>query len=261
MRCAIVLLLGLLAAGACQSSAYGPWPRRTPPGTQREYVCRQATRAPVLDGQLDDDVWAHAPWSEPFVDAVDPDGPRPPFETWTKMLWDTRHLYVAAVLMDDDVRATVERAGAHAWTDDDFELFIDPGTGGRAWLEVRVNARGVIEGFVVHVPGGTAEARRWPCPTLDGGLQVQGTLNDEAQTDRAWVVELAIPWSCLAASELIATHMDVAEGPVVGDEWRMDFLRRRRMTPDGPQAVWSWSPVWSTDPRQPAHWGRVRFAR
>jgi hypothetical protein len=257
----------LLVLTACQSAAYGPWPRHTPPGTQREYACRYTAHPPVLDGHLDDPAWMGAPWSEPFADAVDPEGPRPPQETWFKLLWDERHLYVAALLMETDVRATVERADAAAWPDSDFEVFIDPGTGGQAWFTVRANARGVLRGTVERRVDGAIEPRPWSCATLDGGLHVDGTLNDASDTDRAWMIELAIPWSCLELTSADARGGVNESGlePVVGDVRRMNFLRRRNASASTEPAVepslWSWTPTWSPDPRDPADWGRVRFTR
>jgi len=263
----ILLVVGLLAAGACQSSAYGPWPRRTPPGTQREYPCRFTTEKPILDGRLDDRAWVVAPWSEPFFDAVDPDGPRPEQETWFKLAWDESSLYVAAVLMETDVRATVERADAAVWPDSDFEVFIDPGSEGKAWFTIRANARGVIRGSFEESSGDSILPRAWSCSALDGGLQVDGSLNDASDTDRAWVVEMAIPWSCLApdAGSVWQAGPEAGAEPLVGDELRMNFVRRRN-APAAAEvgtepSLWSWTPTWSRDPRDPRHWGRVRFTR
>lgn len=256
-----------LVMAACQSAAYGPWPRRTPPGTPREYACRYTAHRPVLDGVLDDPAWMGAPWSEPFVDAIDPDGPRPSQETWVKLLWDERHLYVAALLMETDVRAVVERSDAAVWADSDFEALIDPGSGGQAWFTVRANARGVLRGTLERRADQAIVAQPWSCPTLDGALQVEGTLNDASDTDRAWVIELAIPWSCLEVS-LAGPAGTVNESglePVAGDVRRMNFLRRRNAAasaePGTEPSLWSWTPTWSPDPRDPVDWGRVRFTR
>lgn len=267
MKRALLLLVAIAAATACQSAAYGPWPRPTPPGTQREYPCRRTATPPVLDGRLDERVWSLTPWSEPFVDAENPDGPRPRLESWVKLLWDDRHLYVAALLTDEDVQAAAERADVEAWNDGDFEVFIDAGSGGRAWFELQSNAKGVIRAFFVERTPAGLVSRAWSCPTLDGGLDVQGTLNDASDADRAWTVEMAIPWSCLVPSEGSAWKPGPESGlpPVVGDEWRINFIRRRNEPASdhapASQAVWAWTPTWSKDPRDPQHWGRVRFTR
>lgn len=266
MRHASVILLVVGMLCGCQSSAYGPWPRRTPPGTQREYPCRFTKERPSLDGRLDDPTWAVAPWSEPFFDAANPDGPRPEQETWFKLTWDERNLYVAAVLMETDVRATVERADAAAWPDSDFEIFIDRGSKGVAWFTILTNAKGVVRGVFEEREAASIVAKPWSCPELDGGLHVDGSLNDASDTDRAWVVEVAIPWSCLVPPAGSAWNAGTEAGsePLIGDELRMNFLRRRNASAsaaDAGPSLWSWTPTWSPDPRDPGHWGRVRFTR
>lgn len=262
-----VVLPLLTATVACQSSAYGPWPRRLPPGTQREYACVRATRSPVLDGVLDDPEWKKAPWTEPFVDARDPDGPRPRFETWGKMLWDSRCLYVAAVIMDGDVRASGVASVPNAWASSSLEVLIDRGSGGTAWFEVQVDPKGEARGSFWQLVAGRMTTLPWSCPEMDGGLGVRGTVDDASDTDRGWVVEVAIPWACLAPPSGAVWDAGEESGldPVRGDELRINLIRRRAEPgPEGKPSepeVWSWTPTWSRDARDPSHWVRVRFTR
>lgn len=262
---------------ACQNAAYGPWPRTPVPGTVRDYACRYTSRRPDLDGGLEDGPWAHAPWSDPFLDIEGPDRPKPRFRTWFKMLWDEKFLYVGALIEEPNVWATYDRRDLVVFHENDFEVFIDPDGDGRGYYEIEVNAKGTIFDLYLHnaYRAGGPAMPQWNCEGLDGSVRVQGTLNDGTDTDRSWSVEMAIPWSCLRPpADAPADGPESARGgagPDVGDVWRMNFSRVQWQVQwkDGAYAKvpgtrednWVWTPQWAVDMHRPEHWGQVRFTR
>ncbi len=273
----MVALAAAFLLQACQSDAYGPWPREPMPGTQREYVCRYTRRAPTLDGVLDDEVWSHAPWSEPFVDIEGPARPAPRQHTWMKMLWDDTNLYIGAQLAETDVWATYDKHDMVVFHENDFEVFIDPDGDGAGYYEIEVNAKGTIFDLYLHKAyrdGGPA-LHGWNCTGVDGGVHVQGTLNVSADADRGWSVEIAIPWASLVppagAPKGSAEEARLGSPPGLGDTWRMNFSRVQwplvktsdgyAKEPGAKEDNWVWTPQWAVDMHRPEHWGRVRFTR
>lgn len=270
------LLLLSLAPSACQRSAYGPSPRTPMLGTQRDYPCRYTLTRPDLDGGLDDAVWASVPWSEPFIDIEGPDKPKPRYKTWFKLLWDDTNLYVGALLEEPHVWATYDRPDMVVYHENDFEVFIDPDGDGERYYEIEVNAKGTIFDLYLHKSyraGGPAMVQ-WNCEGIDGGVRVQGTLNQGDDVDRSWSVEMAIPWSCLKPpidAPEGAGKGAVASVPGIGDVWRLNFSRVQwqvewvdgayRKVPGTREDNWTWTPQWAIDMHRPEHWGRVQFTR
>ncbi len=254
----LVLMAGAATLASCQSAAYGPWPKRPVPGTQRQYACRVAREAPILDGVLDDPVWAGAPWSEPFV-ALSGDEAMPRHQTWFKLLWDERSLYVAAVMLGDDVRSG-----------SDFECYVDRQAIGMQWYELVANPAGAVRSAFVMRQGDDRRLTVNPCPTLDGAAEVQGSLDKPDDADTGWIVEMAIPWSCLKPPQASGVEPNSEDGifPVIGDVRRMNFVRRdpaRSQPADteapAPDGLWAWTPEWSVRTGNAEHWGRVQFTR
>ncbi len=244
------------------------------PAGVRTYTCYRAATPPVVDGRLDDAVWAGAPWTEAFVDIRGPAGPKPSLPTRARMLWDERYLYVAADMEEPHLFATLTEHDAIVYRDPDFEVFLDPGGRGVDYFEVEINPLGTVLDLFLAKPykeGGQARLD-WDLPGLLKGVHLEGTLSDPSDVDRGWSVELAIPWS-----ELV--HPDgpgeAAAPPEDGDVWRVNFSRvewplevmdgayRKAAEPTEdephPEHNWVWSPQGEIDMHIPERWGAVRF--
>jgi hypothetical protein len=281
-------LFALALQVACQSGAYGPSPRMPMPGTQRAYDClylsgaeeKPAFEGPEAEKGLDQEVWAKAPWMEPFVDIEGPSRPAPRLRTWVKMLWDDEYLYIGALLEEPDVWATYAKRDMVVYHENDFEAFIDPIGEGDRYYEIEVNAKGTIFDLYMHKPyraGGPAMPQ-WNCEGIDGLVRVQGTLNDGSDRDRSWSIEMRVPWKCLrppvdapagAASEERSPEAQAGARPAHGDTWRMNFSRVEwqvewkggayEKVPGTREDNWVWTPQWAVDMHRPEHWGRVHF--
>lgn len=251
---------------------------------RRSYDAVRTPDAPVIDGSLDEDAWTRASWSRGFVDIVGAQGPVPRHRTRMKLLWDERHLYVAAELEEPDLWATLTEHDAIVWRDDDFEVFVDPDGDGLSYYEIEINALGTILDLYLARPydeGGKAELD-WNVEGLVSAVRLDGTLNDPDDRDRGWRVEMAVPWVALVPSDrggeegpVDAEPTSPPAPPSPGDEWRMNFSRvdwpldvvegayrkAREPGPDDPhpEENWVWSPQGEVNMHIPERWGVVRF--
>jgi hypothetical protein len=267
----------------------------------KSYVCYRTPSDITIDGKLTDDAWQHAAWTSDFVDIEGERQPKPRFRTRVKMLWGDRALYIAAELQEPHVWGALTTRDSVIFHDNDFEVFLDPNGDHHNYGELEVNALNTVWDLRLPRPyrfGGTADDG-WTIEDLQTAVDVSGTLNDPADTDTAWTVEISIPWKGLRALDEAATPIRAArrEGsvfreysePVIptvdtaytsvpaasqppknGEQWRVNFSRvewhheiqdgRYRRIPDSREDNWVWSPQGKIDMHAPETWGYVQFS-
>jgi hypothetical protein len=238
------------------------------------YVCYRAAGPVVVDGNLDEAVWDKAVWSDRFVDISGAKGtPRPRFRTMVKMLWDDAYFYVGAYLEETNVWATLTEHDSVIYNDNDFEVFIDPDGDTHNYYELEINALNTVWDLFLINPyrdGRPANIHAWDIRGLKSAVLVNGTLNNPADTDRSWFVELAFPWAVLQEAA------EPASPPQAGDLWRVNFSRveYRTATADGKivkaadpatglayrEDNWVWSPTGLINIHYPELWGFVQFS-
>ncbi len=231
----------------------------------RSYGCGRAELAPVIDGRLDDPAWQIVPWTQDFVDIEGSDRPQPRYRTRAKMLWDAEYFYVAAELEEPHVWGTLTNHDAVIFQDNDFEVFIDPDGDRHEYYEFEINALNTGWDLRLKKPykdGGPA-LNEWEIPGLKTAVHVKGTLNDPANTDAGWTVEIAFPWKVLAEFAHRKTP------PAEGDQWRVNFSRvewhtdfadgKYHKLPGLKEDNWVWSPQGIIDLHRPEQWGYVQF--
>jgi len=230
------------------------------------YVCNYARAPIVIDGQLDDEAWRTADWTDAFVDIEGDIRPRPRFQTRAKMVWDDTYFYVAALLEEPHVWATLTRHDSVIFHDNDFEIFIDPDGDNQEYYEIEINALGTEWDLFLrkaYRDGGPA-VDAWEIPGLKTAVQVAGSRNDPSDTDTAWSVELAIPW------KVLAEYAHRPAPPKNGDQWRVNFSRvewqhqvvdgKYRKVFNTREDNWVWSPQGVVDMHRPERWGYVQFS-
>jgi hypothetical protein len=242
------------------------------PFAPRRYV---SYRAPVpidVDGRLDERAWASAAWTDLFTDIEGDRRPQPRFRTRAKMLWDDEYFYVAAEMEEPDLWGTLEVRDSVIFQDNDFEIFIDPDGDTHAYYELEVNALATVWDLMLVKPyrdGGPA-LNGWDIAGLRVAVDRRGTLNDPADRDEGWTVEIAMPWTIL--KEAARDH----KRPEPGDQWRINFSRvqwqldaekgryAKRLKPDTTTPLsednWVWSPQGAIDMHMPERWGYVQFS-
>src|SRR5262249_31501365 len=192
--------------------------------------------------------------------------PHPRFQTRVKMLWDDQFFYIGAELEEPHVWGTLTAHDAVIFQDNDLEVFLDPDGDNHEYYEFEINALNTSWDLFLKRPykdGGPA-LNRWEIPGLKSGTSIQGTLNNPADLDQGWSVELAFPWKALAE------YAHRPAPPRDGDQWRINFSRVewRHEIVDGKYSKisntkednWVWSPQGVIDMHRTEMWGYVRFS-
>jgi hypothetical protein len=231
----------------------------------RNYVCYRAERPPVIDGNMADSAWQEVPWTEYFADIRGEDAAPPRLRTRVKMLWDDTHFYVGAEMQEPHVWATLDEKNSIVFNDNDFEVFIDPDGDNHNYYEFEINALNTIWELTLVKPyrDGGPPMHGTNMKGLRSAVDVAGTLNNPANTDRGWSVEIAFPWEGFRRY----TKGDL---PPRGGQWRVNFSRvewqhrvvdgRYEKEPDTQEDNWAWSPQGVTDMHRPENWGYVQFS-
>ncbi len=168
------------------------------------------------DGKLDEAAWKDAPSTGAFVRTMD--AGKPEQATTAKLLWDDKNLYVAFELEDKDVWTTLDKHDDKLWTQEAVEMFIDADGDGKTYVELQANPKGVT--FDSWLPAYRKNENDWDS-NMKAGVTVDGTLDNRSDTDKGWVVELAIPLE--AARGKLKEMKGVP--PTVGTEWKVNFFR------------------------------------
>ena len=274
MRIGYLAAAGLLVSAAAAASFTRvaiPEPKTAfaPP----EYVCRRTAGPMTIDGRLDEPSWAEADWTEVFGDIEGPSKPEPRFRTRVQMLWDDACLYIGAYLEEPHLWATLTERDAVIFQDNDFEVFVDPDGDSHAYYELEMNALNTVWDLLLVKPyrdGGPA-VHAWDIQGLRTAVHLMGTLNDPADRDKAWTVEIALPFAVL--KEAVPGK---PERPVPGEQWRVNFSRVEyrldaaggayaKVTDAGtgrplPEDNWTWAPQGVVNIHYPEMWGFVQFS-
>ena len=237
------------------------------------FTAARTTGPLAVDGKLDEEAWVSATKTDSFVDLIS--GEPTQHETRSAILWDDDFLYVGFWVTEPNVDAKYKKRDDPIYFDNDVELFI---AGEDAYYEFEINAFGTIyEAYFVwedayesgefsqdpqlkrdvpksqpfngvglkHHPRGKRIAfLGYDFPGLQSAVHIDGTINDDADTDRGWTVELALPWKSM---QLLAGK-DRTLPPSPGDQWRIDLFRFNKYKSDektdssgwalGKHAVW-----------------------
>lgn len=235
------------------------------------YQVSYSEKGPAIDGILDDDIWTQAEWTAHFIDIEGPQKPVPAFKTRVKMLWNDTALFIAAELEEPHVWATIKTHDDIIFHDNDFEVFIDPDNNTLEYFEVEVNAFNTIFDLFLPRPyrNGTGALIAYDVKGLQSAVHIDGTINDPADKDRGWSVEMAIPFRSL----YMGNHW---RAPRDKDLWRINFSRvqwdtdtlkgmyNRKKDARGkllPEKNWVWSPQGIINMHYPERWGYLQFVK
>jgi hypothetical protein len=266
MRALWTLCFGFLVLAA-QGSDREEWHSKMQPIMPKGYVCRYTATPPALDGKLDEAVWGAAPWTSDFVDIEGSAKPVPRFRTRAKLLWDDNYVYVAAELEEPHVWATLTNHDSVIFQDPDFEVFMDPDGDTHHYYEFEMNALNTTWDLALDKPylDEGKPRNEWEIPGLKSAVSVNGTLNNPADTDKGWSVEIAFPW------KVLAEHARHGGPPNEGEQWRINFSRvewkitteggKYQKVPKTSEDNWVWSPQGVVDMHRPEMWGLVQFTK
>ena len=209
---------------------------------RKRYVARMVTKAPKIDGKLDDAAWAAAPSTGAFVNTLN--GSPVVQQTEAKLLWDKKFLYVGIENADSDVWTTLDKRDDKLWTQEADELMIDADGDGKTYVELQFAPNGNV--FDTYLP-----ARRKYEDSLDptrkpfswnsklvAKVHVDGTLNKREDQDKGWTTEVAIPLEDVKGMD---DKSALKLPPTPGEVWRINLYRMD--VPSGkPQQAAAWAP-------------------
>ena len=262
-----IFLLFLAFCAKAQSSFNGLKNLFTTP---RNYIIHYTKTPPVIDGDISDTTWNQAAWTDQFQDIEGDKKPRPALHTQIKMLWGDSCIYIAAKLQEPNIWAYETRHDAVVYHDNDFEVFINPNNTIHQYYEFEVNALNTVFDLFLNRPyRDRGEAMiNYNADGLRTAIKIQGTVNNPADTDKSWTVEIAIPFKSISMGNNINIPND-------GDLWRINFSRVewdtnvhngkyvKQKTSSGelkPEHNWVWSAQGVIDMHFPERWGYLQFS-
>ncbi len=239
--------------------------------TPKGYIVSYTKTPPVIDGELNDSGWQQAVWTADFEDIEGDLKPKPPLQTNVKMLWDDSCLYIAAKIKDPNVWAYLTHHDDIVFRDNDFEVFVNPNNTTHQYFELEFNAVNTVFDLFLNKPylNEGNPMINWNAESLRSAVKVQGTLNNPADTDRGWTIEIAIPFKAIS----LGNNVQV---PREGSLWRINFSRVEwdtkavngkyvKLTDDRgrnlPEHNWVWSPQGVVDMHLPERWGYLQFTK
>jgi len=243
------------------------------PFQPKHYVIYRSDAPLLIDGKLDEAIWAKASWTDDFVDIEGPAKAKPRFRTRAKMLWDDKNLYLAIEMEEPDLWATLTEHDSVIFQDNDIEVFIDPAGSTHKYMELELNALATVWDLMLIKPyrdSKNVAVNGWDIHGLKVATSLRGTLNNPTDRDAGWTAEIAIPWAALRESYTDASR------PKSGEQWRLNFSRVqwKTHTVDGKyqkqidaktgqpfaEDNWVWSPQGLVDMHYPEMWGIIQFS-
>lgn len=181
---------------------------------------RRTAVPPKLDGRLDEAIWKTA--DVLTINRFLANASSADVQAQVTFLRDDRNLYVGvrcAEPLADRIKDTIRKRGGDVWTENDIELFIDPGTKSGRCYQFVINSLGTIfelkyEGMKGGPWDSRGEAAAW-------------------KGDDFWSAEIAIPLEAFCVKEWDS-----------GQEWKANIGRVR--TTCFPNEFTSWSPTFGS---------------
>ena len=216
-----------------------------------QYSVRRTSAKIEIDGRLDEPAWQNAETFGKFQFPWWTSGEKE--QTTARMLWDEEFLYVSYECQDAHISAVQTERDSAVYQDDCVELFTAPNPDRPLdYFNIEMNVNRAI--LDRHHPDGPGKPQvpNWNARGIKIATVVDGSLNDDTDTDRGWVLEVAIPFENFAKVTGRAHPRD-------GDVWHLNLNRLGgKINPQHSQ----WSPGTTAKPafHAPDTFGRVTFS-
>lgn len=238
----------------------------------QNYVVYQTSEPILIDGRADETGWAKAQWTASFIDIEGNSKSKPTYTTQVKMLWDKHGLYLFAEMEEPHIWAYYRQHDQIVYHENDFEIFIDPDRDSQNYFEFEVNAANTLFDLFLPKPyrDGGNPLLTWNALGFKSAVSIDGTLNNPADRDKKWSVELFIPFSSLQAGN-VKTSV-----PANGEVWKIDFSRvewqtvivagkyqKKKDNKTGKflnENNWVWSATGEINMHVPERWGMIQFS-
>lgn len=183
---------------------------------RKTYPAPRLSRAPTVDGSLDEPTWRTAPRVGGLT-TIDLEQQCVPAQTLIRAGWDGRNLYIGVECFEDPelmAKLVAEKTGQDAavFADDSIELFLGPKPG----------EPGEYYQLCVNTAGGFYDGKRLSAACNGVWQQAARVAGDR------YTVEIAIPF----------TTLDV-EPPTHGTQWTWNVCRNRKVRDEGAASSWA----------------------
>ncbi len=215
------------------------------------YTVHRAAGPITIDGKLDEPAWFAAPGMGPLHFTWYKSGGKE--QTAVKLLWDDEYLYVAHVSLDSHISARHIEHDGNIPEDDCFEIMFAPDPSKpNIYFNVEWN---VIGGYVDNFrPNGPKQPRapKWDVEGVKIAGSYAGTLNDDSDADRYWLVEVALPFRNF-------TQYAKSVPPQAGQSWNFN-INRHGGKADPQYSQWSRGDTPVPSFHTPHRFGRIVFS-
>src|SRR5690606_8532971 len=218
----------------------------------RIYTAKKTAGPLVIDGVADEAAWGDADWTGGFSDITYGAQQPATYQTRGKLLWDDTYVYLYVEFEEPHIWATLREHDTSVFQDNALEVFFDPDDDTHNYAEFQINAFTTVWDLIMDLPyrNGGRSLSDWDIKGLKKAVHIDGTLNNPADEDRSWSIELAFPIKSILGSRRAEIKP--------GDYWRMNLSRvqwetevqdgqyRRKTNEKGrplPPDYWVWSPV------------------
>jgi hypothetical protein len=212
-----------------------------------------------IDGILDEQQWVTAD-----IISVKYHKPGIPSNTIVsvKMLWDEQYVYIGAESNDSNLIALHDTRDSHVWQDDCIELYFDTeieeNRHSLTYFEIDINPKNTIfDAFFVNYHDYSELNRIGPCEMVTGlkldmktCITIKGTINNSADIDDGWTLEMAIP-----ANQLRTQNTDVIKPGYI---WKANVYYHNV---EDNREFMSWSPMLpDNSAHRPSTFGKIYFS-
>ncbi|HRP33836.1 MAG TPA: carbohydrate-binding family 9-like protein [Agriterribacter sp.] len=235
----------------------------------KQYSILNSTERIVIDGSDHDHDWSRAPWTSYFSDITTGAAAEKNKQARCKMLWDSLFLYVYAEFQEQDIWASIRQPDVAVFQDNAFEIFINPDGSNYNYFEFQINAFETTADLFLPRPyrNGGYPLGSWDINGLEKAIRINGTLNNNADIDSGWSIELAIPFSALGIRKNMIKTGTIWRMNFSRVQWQLDkadngYVRKRTQTTGRPlpEHYDVWSPQGLVNLHYPERWGYVMFA-
>ena len=204
----------------------------------------------TIDGILDEKSWSNALVLDNFKMFLSHENSNPPL-TKVKLFQSKTGLYIAAQIFTEKISAFEKERDGQVYKDNCFELFLDPDSDGLNYYELEINAFATIWDLILksstngplNHPSNMLE---WDLPQRNVAVHIEGSLNDNSDTDQYWLAEVFIPW-----------HLFTNGKPKKNEIWKANFMRIDYV--NGEPSISVWKKTKGKNIHRPAEWGVIVF--
>ena len=235
MRYGLLLcLVGLAPPLEAERVAVPETTRVLPPATiLPNYLISRTDAGITIDGHLTENDWQKTqtmdfitPWKDPARDGAQ--------STVARLLWDDENLYIIYECVDPYLDSEVVAHDGPVYAEDAVEIFATPNSNDvSTYFGYEMNINGTLLDYIAF--GGGEEWTpniffAWQSEGVQIATSYNGTLNDHTDTDRGWILEIAIPLDNFR-------HIGGRVPPREGDTWRAAL--NRTAGHEGQYGLWS----------------------